>query len=242
MQGSVPTVSSFSDVSEELPTVDFGAGSWKAARAIMESTMWTVQVISGSEYFFQLDHPVGAGSSGTVYPAFRSSPEGKLFALKCLHDYYRPSTNLATHLKEAANLKLARMYVDDFADLETNKFMTIQEFVEGMTVEEAIYSRPNETLQSEFIQDLREKYLEGLSRFHREVPLLHRDAKPQNCILAPDGLSVRFVDVGNSESAVAIEADILPQERAQEHRHAMSTFDRYYTDSYFINKRRELSE
>jgi len=144
---------------------------------------------------------ISQGPHGRVYEAL--APDGKRVALKELIFSLVPDAATldafqreAELLRSVSHAQIPRLLTafSEGAGVNTRLYLA-QELVEGMSLQEAI---AREKLSSVEARRLAGQVLRVLQALHgRDPPMLHRDVKPANLILRPDGV-VSLVDFGSA--------------------------------------------
>ncbi len=149
---------------------------------------------------YELLTPLGQGGMATVYRG-RDLRLGRPVAVKVLHNYYAADDEFlqrfAHEAMSAANLSSHPNIVDVYdvgQDGDLNYI--VMELIEGQDVKVLINkAAPLQTTQA---INITIQVAEGLDYAHRRG-LVHRDVKPQNMLLTPDG-QVRIADFGIAKS------------------------------------------
>ncbi|PLS83425.1 MAG: serine/threonine-protein kinase [Chloroflexi bacterium] len=149
---------------------------------------------------YELLTPLGQGGMATVYRG-RDLRLGRPVAIKVLHNYYAADDEFlqrfAHEAMSAANLSSHPNIVDVYdvgQDGDLNYI--VMELIEGQDVKVLINkAAPLQTTQA---INIAIQVAEGLDYAHRRG-LVHRDVKPQNMLLTPDG-QVRIADFGIAKS------------------------------------------
>lgn len=137
---------------------------------------------------------IGSGGTSTVFRA--EDEDGNIVAIKVLHPHLAKLkqvqaliTREAKVLSEVSGPGVARL-LD--AQIGKDKAYLVMEFVEGKTLETLIEKGP---LRSVMLLSVVDGVLEALRTIH-SANVTHRDLKPTNVILGPDG--IRILDFGLS--------------------------------------------
>jgi serine/threonine protein kinase len=142
---------------------------------------------------YTLEQWIGAGGMGEVYRA-RDNSLGKIVALKMLNKSSLSGDGKARFRQEARAAAAlnhpAIVNVFEYAEHEGTDFI-VYEYVEGKRLDELILSR---ALTESTILDIGTQVAEGLAHAH-ERNVLHRDIKPQNIMVTPDGRA-KILDFG----------------------------------------------
>lgn len=136
---------------------------------------------------------LGAGGMGQVY--LGRSPGGRLVAVKVIRDEISDHPeSLARFRREAATMETVRSpYTAQLieASLDASPYWLATEYVPGPTLREAV--RAGGPFPPESALRLFAALAEGLATVHRHG-VTHRDLKPHNVILAPQG--PQLIDFG----------------------------------------------
>ncbi|MFI9548572.1 serine/threonine-protein kinase [Streptomyces sp. NPDC052016] len=141
---------------------------------------------------------LGAGGMGQVY--LGRSPGGRLVALKVIRDEITDHPEaLARFRREVETVRAVRSaYTANLIDasLDAAPYWLATEYVPGPTLSKAVTARG--PLPAETCRGLLAALAEGLAAVHAHG-VTHRDLKPQNVILAPQG--PQLIDFGIARSA-----------------------------------------
>ncbi|MEU1844154.1 serine/threonine-protein kinase [Micromonospora sediminicola] len=150
---------------------------------------------------YQIVKPLGSGGMGDVY--FAVSPTADRVALKVIKQHLIEAPTVRERFaSEVESLKLvygSRVARLEDADAYANPAWLAVEYVPGATLRE--YVDAHGPLPLPLAAMVGAMLADGLAKVH-QVKLLHRDLKPQNIILGPDGPKV--IDFG---LAVLVERD-----------------------------------
>ncbi|MEV1288736.1 serine/threonine-protein kinase [Micromonospora sp. NPDC049679] len=150
---------------------------------------------------YQLVKPLGSGGMGDVY--FGVSPTADRVAIKVIRQHLiKAPTVRERFAKEVESLKLvygSRVACLEDADAYGDPAWLAVEYVPGATLRQYVDARGS--LPLPLAAMVGAMLADGLAKVH-QVKLLHRDLKPQNIILGPDGPKV--IDFG---LAVLVERD-----------------------------------
>lgn len=145
---------------------------------------------------YKIIREVGKGGMGCVYEAVDSY--GKKIALKMMsakaaaHPDYREMFELEVQsLKKLSHPSVVKIVGEPFPDTEGNLYLPM-EFVEGKTITQVIQS--NGPFREQEALSIFTKLLEVFSYIHNKS-CIHRDVKPSNIMIRPDG-SVCVIDFG----------------------------------------------
>jgi serine/threonine protein kinase len=160
------------------------------------------RVIGGD---FVIDRILGTGGMGTVYLAKQLSLEREV-ALKVLSRKFSVDPKFRMEFQREAraasrlthsNLVQAYAFGEDEGDL----FLAM-EYVEGVTLGDRL---DNETrLMNDEALNIIQQVAEGLHFAWTQEQIIHRDIKPDNIMLTPDG-HVKLTDMGLARTAVELE-------------------------------------
>lgn len=149
---------------------------------------------------YELQTPLGQGGMATVYRG-RDLRLGRPVAIKLLHNYYNNDDEFLQRFQHealsAAQLSSHPNIVDVYdvgQDGDLNYI--VMELIEGHDLKALI--EQTGPLPPEQALTIAVQIAEGLDYAHRRG-LIHRDVKPQNVLLTPDG-QVRIADFGIAKS------------------------------------------
>jgi Tfp pilus assembly protein PilF/predicted Ser/Thr protein kinase len=158
----------------------------------------------GSKLFagFRIDGTLGKGGMGVVYKAWDPHLERPV-AIKMVLSQFLSPEGKARFLSEARAASRINhphvVTVYSAGEVEGNPYMAM-EFVEGEDLRERMAHEPPDWRQSlRWVADL----LDGLAPLH-EQGILHRDIKPDNALVTPDG-TVKLMDFGLAKGAGAVD-------------------------------------
>ncbi len=151
---------------------------------------------------YRLDERLGAGGMSTVYRA-RDNVLERQVAVKLLAEHLSEDDGfLARFRREALSAaklihpNVVQVY-DSGHDPEAHRHFIVMEYVEGPTVAQLM--REHDRLPVAQAVDIAVQSCQGLEYAHRHG-VIHRDVKPGNLILNPDGV-VKLVDFGIAKAA-----------------------------------------
>ncbi|GAB4106560.1 hypothetical protein GCM10028790_55790 [Micromonospora taraxaci] len=142
---------------------------------------------------YELVRPLGSGGMGDVF--FAVSPTAERVAIKVIKQHLIEAPTVRERFAvEVDSLKLvfgSRVARLEGADAYANPAWLAVEYVPGATLRQHVDARGPLSLPLAAMAGA--MLAEGLTKVH-EVKLLHRDLKPQNIILGPDG--PKLIDFG----------------------------------------------
>ncbi|HYT92820.1 MAG TPA: protein kinase [Gemmataceae bacterium] len=150
---------------------------------------------------YRLLRPLGGGGMGTVYEAEESGSHRHV-ALKLISPEYAASPDAVDRFRQEG--RLASMIAHPrcvfvlAADEDAGQPYIVMELMSGSTLQELVDKRgplPQEEAVARILDAI-----EGLQEAHR-LGVIHRDVKPSNCFLLPDG-RVKVGDFGLAKSLV----------------------------------------
>ena len=160
------------------------------------------RVIGGD---FVIESQLGSGGMGTVYQALQISLQRKV-ALKILARKYSVDTKYRTEfLREARSVsRIIQMnLVQTFAFGEDEgELYLAMEFVSGDTLGSRLKS--SDRLMIDESLNIAQQVAEALHAAWTEQDLIHRDIKPDNIMLTPEG-QVKLTDMGLARKSVELE-------------------------------------
>jgi Tol biopolymer transport system component/tRNA A-37 threonylcarbamoyl transferase component Bud32 len=138
--------------------------------------------------------PIGSGATGEIYRA-RDSRLGRSVALKVLHPQFtHDPASLARFVREARAASALNhpniITVHEVGQVDGTHFIAT-ELIEGRSLRERMAAGPVHLLEA---LDVSIQCAAALDAGHR-AGIVHRDVKPENIMLRPDGL-VKVVDFG----------------------------------------------
>jgi len=147
---------------------------------------------------YKIDSVLGQGAMGVVYKGHDPDID-RVVAIKTLHTHLMNADERASWLErfareaKAAGRVLHGNLVTIFDYLEQNEQpYLVMEFIESETLEDRIKRRPLPNLQE--FGSIMTQMLAGLDAIH-SAGIVHRDVKPANALLLPDG-RIKLADFG----------------------------------------------
>lgn len=150
---------------------------------------------------YRLLRSLGAGGMGSVYEA-EETASGRRVALKLIGASFASSSDAVERFRQEG--RIASMLVHPrcvfvlSVDEDAGRPYIVMELMEGTTLKDLVERRgplsPEEAIAK--VLDV----IEGLQAAHR-LEVIHRDVKPSNCFLEPDG-RVKVGDFGLAKSLV----------------------------------------
>jgi serine/threonine-protein kinase len=163
----------------------------QARRAAQELSTLLNQHIPG----YQLLEKIGRGSMGIVYKARQLSMDRPV-AVKILHARYATNADLLRRLTREAHLaaKLSHNNIVQAIDVGSagSIHYFVMEYVEGTTIRHEL--EKGKTYGEQEALEIVVQIAQALQHAHRRG-LVHRDVKPANIILTPDGVA-KLADLG----------------------------------------------
>ena len=145
---------------------------------------------------------VGSGGLATVYLA-RNVQTNQIVAVKVLHAHTAADADTRARFEREASLvsQLNDPHVVRVLEFgqEDQKPFLVMEFVEGITLKAFIKAAGRLSVEQTLY--MARQIAEGLSAVHRRG-IVHRDIKPQNVMIRPDGLA-KVMDFGIAKSVDA---------------------------------------
>lgn len=145
---------------------------------------------------YNIIREVGKGGMGCVYEA--SDSNNNKVALKMMsakaaaHPDYREMFDLEVHsLRKLSHPSVVKIVGEPFSDVGGNLFLPM-EFVEGKTISQIVQA--NGAFNEQEALSIFIKLLDAFSYIHNES-CIHRDVKPSNIMIRPDG-SICVIDFG----------------------------------------------
>jgi serine/threonine protein kinase len=158
----------------------------------------SVEALAGGRY--QVEDVLGRGGMASVYLA-RDAELERPVAVKVLAEHLADQPDFHNRFLREARLaaQLSHPNIVQVFDVgeEEGKPFIVMECVEGATLADELKER--ERLEPEEVVDLALQICGGLEHAHA-AGLVHRDIKPQNLLLRPDG-TVKIADFGIARAA-----------------------------------------
>ncbi len=148
---------------------------------------------------YRLVRPLGSGGMGTVYEA-ENSNTGQLVALKLISAEVAMSADGVERFRQegrlASTIAHPRCVFVLAADEEAGRPYIVMELMTGSTLKELV-DRQGPLAPEDAIRKILD-IIDGLQEAH-QLGVVHRDVKPSNCFLEPDG-RVKIGDFGLAKS------------------------------------------
>ena len=154
--------------------------------------------------------PIGAGGMGEVYLA-RDGRLDREVAIKVLPEAMTRDPERVARFEREAKLLASLNHpniaaIHGFDDVDGSRFL-VMEYVEGETLAQRLKSGP---FAVEDALDLAKQMAEALEAAH-EKGVIHRDLKPDNVMIRPDG-SVKVLDFGLAKAMAEESSASAPAE------------------------------
>ncbi|MEP7237570.1 MAG: serine/threonine-protein kinase [Ferruginibacter sp.] len=139
---------------------------------------------------YRLAGHIGSGGMGNVYKAFNASLN-RFAAVKILHQdaFAERFKNEAYIQSTISHPNIARLY--EYVKCG-NKHCIVMEYVDGESLDAVLHKKGR--LSSEETENILRQIISALTYLHKK-DIMHRDIKPQNFKLQPDG-TVKMLDFG----------------------------------------------
>jgi serine/threonine protein kinase len=151
---------------------------------------------------YELERKIGEGGMARVYLG-RDTRLNRNIAVKVLHSHYASDPDFLQRFhheaQAAANLRHPNIVDVYDVGLDSDIHYIVMEYVEGSDLKSLI--RRNGPLPVDQAVSIAEAVALGLSAAHRQQ-LIHRDIKPQNIIVGPQG-QVKITDFGIAKSQLS---------------------------------------
>jgi serine/threonine protein kinase len=167
-----------------------------------ELSAWTTQQVGP----YQLKSLLGEGGMGRVFRARHTSQEvaqrqGGDVAFKLLHEQHRRSPKLCERFRQEAHLGIRLNHPGIARTLELwndqNQLGLVMEYIQGRTLSEELRSSDRAWAWAE-ARPLLSQLMDAVAYAHAEG-VIHRDLKPDNVIIQPDGV-LKILDFGIAKS------------------------------------------
>jgi serine/threonine protein kinase len=172
--------------------------------------MWqesTMTFITGEQVGpYKIIEQLGSGGMATVFKAYHASLD-RYVAIKVLHPAFKQDPNFLSRFQREARIvaKLEHPHivpVYDFSEAGGQPYLVMR-FIEGETLKARL---ANDELSLDEVARIMKPVGEALSYAHGQG-VLHRDVKPSNVLLTPDG-GVWLADFGLARIAQAGESTL----------------------------------
>ena len=155
---------------------------------------------------YRILEQLGQGGMATVFKAYHASLD-RYVALKVLHPAFKTDPNFLGRFEREAKLvaKLEHpniVPIYDYAEHEGHPYL-VMKFIEGETLKARLKKGP---LQTREILDITESVGSALTYAHKKG-ILHRDVKPSNVLLTPEG-EIYLADFGLARLAAASDSTL----------------------------------
>jgi serine/threonine protein kinase len=150
---------------------------------------------------YQVTSPLGGGGMGAIYLARDGRRGGKVVAIKENSDTSQEAQQQfeleATLLANLDHRNLPQV-TDRFIELSGRQYL-VMEYVEGDDLDTLLADNGNHPFAERQVLSWADELLDALDYLHtREPPVIHRDVKPANVKLTPQG-TLKLVDFGISK-------------------------------------------
>ena len=149
---------------------------------------------------YEIRQKIGVGGMATVYQA-RDTRSGAIVAVKVMHPHLAENQQYIERFRREAQTAMALdsphvVRVLEF-DHEGGVHFLVMEYVAGVTVQQLIQERGGLPIHQAV--DIAAQVASGLTAAH-QYGIVHRDIKPQNVMITPDG-TVKLMDFGIARSS-----------------------------------------
>ena len=167
---------------------------------------------------YRITRKLGQGGMGAVYQAQDTRLRDKLLAIKEMSDAQIADPAERTRAVAAFQREAELLATLDHANLpkvsdtfqERGRYYLVMDFIEGQTLEQIVAASPR-FLTEAIVLDWAEQLCAVLKYLHtRQPPIIFRDLKPANVMLARDGTIklidfgiARFFQIGKTQDTVA---------------------------------------
>ena len=140
---------------------------------------------------------LSAKGHNAIYAATRF---GRRYILKALAEPYREATPYIEMLRKEFSIGVGLDHPNivrllDFGHMDSIGWYIQMEFIDGITLEQFLETKPSKSVRIKIIHQL----LEALSFLH-ERQIIHRDIKPSNILITRNGSTVKLIDFGVSDT------------------------------------------
>ena len=136
---------------------------------------------------YEIVHNLGTGAAATVYKAIQSST-GRIFALKVLSSHLSNNAEVVELMRREAAAVMRLNHPNIIQGVDTGKaqdcYYFVMEYVEGETLSDLL--RNGGALAEERACEIAIQLSRALEQAH-SFGIVHRDMKPGNVIIGPDG-------------------------------------------------------
>jgi hypothetical protein len=150
---------------------------------------------------YRIIEQLGQGGMATVFKAYHAALD-RYVAIKVLHPAFKEEPNFLSRFQREARV-VARLEhpnivpIYDFAEHKGQPYL-VMKFIEGQTLKARLNEKP---LTKEEAVEIVDAVGGALAHAHKQG-VLHRDVKPSNVLLSPDG-SIYLADFGLARMAQA---------------------------------------
>jgi eukaryotic-like serine/threonine-protein kinase len=210
-----------SDSFIQSPAIEIAARALAAEPLIEASSNPTRSLIAGSQIgAYRLLDPIGRGGMGEVHLAL-DTRLGRKVAVKLLPAAFTTDADRVRRFAREARAASALNHPNIITIHEIGETATengslrfiVTEYVEGETLRQRMASAPQRRMKTSEAIEVAAQITAALVAAH-EVGITHRDIKPDNVMIRPDGL-VKVLDFGLAKLATpppeAIDSDALTQ-------------------------------
>ncbi len=152
---------------------------------------------------YEILERIAEGGMSTVYRARRQS-DGVIVALKILRDQYVADREFLERFAREARAAEALTHPNVVRVLESGRdgqtYFIVMEYVDGLDLK--VHLRRVGRMEAADAERIARSVCDALDYAHRQG-IIHRDVKPQNILLAPDG-TVKVADFGIARAMAAV--------------------------------------